>query len=73
MDGYAVRSADITPVMSGKRVTLRVVATITAGEFAPRPLTSAEIQSVRRLRGALFQRWFAVAPGEKLVLRFGDR
>jgi hypothetical protein len=41
-------------------------------EFAPRPLTSAEIQSVRSLRGALFQRWFAVAPGEKLVLQFGD-
>ena len=25
MDGYAVRSADITPVMSGERVELRVV------------------------------------------------
>src|SRR2546423_233155 len=38
MDGYAVRSADITPVMSGESVKLRVVATIAAGAFAPRPL-----------------------------------
>src|SRR2546423_6834964 len=37
MDGYAVRSADITPVMSGEPVKLRVVATIAAGAFAPRP------------------------------------
>jgi molybdopterin molybdotransferase len=38
MDGYAVRSADITPVMSGQRVKLRVVGTIAAGEFASRAL-----------------------------------
>ena len=31
MDGYAVRSADITPVMKGEPVTLRVVGTIAAG------------------------------------------
>ena len=36
MDGYAVRSADITPVMSEQPVQLRVVATIAAGGFAPR-------------------------------------
>ena len=34
MDGYAVRSADITPVMSREPVKLRVVGTIAAGEFA---------------------------------------
>src|SRR5258706_14375772 len=34
MDGYAVRSADITPVMSGEPVKLRVVATIEAGAIA---------------------------------------
>jgi molybdopterin molybdotransferase len=50
MDGYAVRSADITPVMSGKRVTLRVVATIAAGEFAPRPLKRGE--AMRIMTGA---------------------
>src|SRR5258708_26871671 len=38
MDGYAVRSADITPVMSGEPVKLRVVATIEAGQFASRRL-----------------------------------
>jgi hypothetical protein len=39
-------------------------------EFAPCELSGAEIQSVRRLRGALFQQWFAIAPGQKLVLPF---
>ena len=38
MDGYAVRSADITPVMARERVKLRVVGTIAAGGFASRPL-----------------------------------
>jgi len=50
MDGYAVRSTDITPVMSGKRVTLSVVATIVAGEFAPRPLKRGE--AMRIMTGA---------------------
>jgi molybdopterin molybdotransferase len=50
MDGYAVRSADITPVMSGKKVILRVVATVAAGEFAPRPLKRGE--AMRIMTGA---------------------
>jgi molybdopterin molybdotransferase len=50
MDGYAVRSADITPVMSGEPVKLRVVASIAAGEFAPRPLKRGE--AMRIMTGA---------------------
>ena len=50
MDGYAVRSADITPVMSGERVKLRVVATVAAGEFAPRALKRGE--AMRIMTGA---------------------
>ncbi|HEY3114991.1 MAG TPA: gephyrin-like molybdotransferase Glp [Gemmatimonadaceae bacterium] len=50
MDGYAIRSADITPVMSGEPVKLRVVATIAAGEFAPRPLKRGE--AMRIMTGA---------------------
>jgi molybdopterin molybdotransferase len=50
MDGYAVRSADITPVMSGERVKLRVVATIAAGEFAPRGIKRGE--AMRIMTGA---------------------
>src|SRR6476469_10501319 len=50
MDGYAVRSADITPVMSGEAVKLRVVATIAAGEFAPRGLRRGE--AMRIMTGA---------------------
>src|SRR5256714_12361943 len=46
MDGYAVRSADITPVMSGERVKLRVVGTIAAGEFATRALKRGEAMRV---------------------------
>jgi molybdopterin molybdotransferase len=50
MDGYAVRSADITPVMKGDPVTLRVVATIAAGEFAPKALKRG--QAMRIMTGA---------------------
>lgn len=50
MDGYAVRSADITPVMSGEKVKLRVIATVAAGEFAPRALKRGE--AMRIMTGA---------------------
>jgi len=50
MDGYAVRSADITAVMSGERVKLKVVATIAAGQFAPRALRKGE--AMRIMTGA---------------------
>ena len=50
MDGYAVRSADISPVLSGQPVQLRVVATIAAGGFAPRALKRGE--AMRIMTGA---------------------
>jgi molybdopterin molybdotransferase len=50
MDGYAVRSTDITQVMSGARVKLKVVATIAAGGFAPRALRRGE--AMRIMTGA---------------------
>jgi hypothetical protein len=39
--------------------------------FAPRALTDAEIQKIRALRSTLFRQWSAIAPGEKLKLKFG--
>jgi len=50
MDGYAVRSADISPVLAGESVKLRVVATIPAGGFAPRALRRGE--AMRIMTGA---------------------
>ena len=50
MDGYAVRSADITPVMKGEPVTLRVVGTIAAGERSPKPVKRG--QAMRIMTGA---------------------
>lgn len=50
MDGYAVQSADISPVMSGTPVKLKVVATIAAGAFAARPLARGE--AMRIMTGA---------------------
>ena len=50
MDGYAVRSADISPVLSGQPVQLRVVATVAAGGFAPRALKRGE--AMRIMTGA---------------------
>jgi molybdopterin molybdotransferase len=48
--GSAVRSGDISPVMSGERVQLRVIATVAAGEFAPRALKRGE--AMRIMTGA---------------------
>ena len=39
-------------------------------EYAPRPLTEAELHRVRSLRSSLFSRWCAVQPGEALDLQF---
>ncbi len=50
MDGYAVRSADISPVLAGEPVKLKVVATIAAGGFAPRALKRGE--AMRIMTGA---------------------
>jgi molybdopterin molybdotransferase len=50
MDGYAVRSADITPVMKGEPVSLNVVGTIAAGERAQKPLKRGE--AMRIMTGA---------------------
>jgi molybdopterin molybdotransferase len=61
MDGYAVRSADITPVMSGEPVTLRVVGNIEAGQFASRRLKRGE--AMRIMTGA------AVPEGADSVIR----
>jgi hypothetical protein len=41
-------------------------------QFSPRVLTEADVQSVRALRGALFQQWFGLASGQKLELKFGQ-
>src|SRR5437868_15230129 len=46
MDGYAVRSADITPVMTGQKVKLRVVGTIAAGDSAKRPIKHGEARRI---------------------------
>jgi len=50
MDGYAVRSADITAVMKGESVTLRVVGTIAAGDRTDQPVKRG--QAMRIMTGA---------------------
>src|ERR1700694_2559064 len=66
----AVEVEKIVGLFDSERGSGGIWTTEQFNEFAPRALTEAEIQSVRSLRGSLFQRWFAVAPGEKLELRF---
>ncbi|HTU47994.1 MAG TPA: hypothetical protein VMF91_23245 [Bryobacteraceae bacterium] len=39
-------------------------------QFAPRALSAAEIHTVRNLRAELFEKWFAIAPGQNLELWF---
>ena len=40
-------------------------------QFSPYALTEDDIRRVRALRGAIFERWAAVAPGQKLEIKFG--
>jgi molybdopterin molybdotransferase len=42
MDGYAVRAADVAGATRERRVTMRVVETVPAGQFPQRPLTAGE-------------------------------
>lgn len=46
MDGYAVRSADLSDAGHSLPARLRVVASIAAGQFAPRPLKTGEAMRV---------------------------
>ena len=39
--------------------------------YAPRTLSEGDILKVRALRGSLFERWLATAPGKSLELQFG--
>jgi hypothetical protein len=39
-------------------------------EHSPRPFKDEDLARVRKLRGELFAKWFAVAPGDSLDLRF---
>jgi len=66
----AVEVEKIVGLFDSERGSGGIWTTEQFNEFAPRALTEAEIQSVRSLRGSLFQQWSAVAPGEKLELTF---
>ncbi len=39
-------------------------------EHSPRPFTNDDLTRVRKLRGELFSKWFAVEPGRALELEF---
>jgi len=39
-------------------------------EHSPRPFTDDDLARVRKLRGELFSKWFAVEPGSALELEF---
>jgi len=42
MDGYALRAAEVTGATRERRMTVRVVETVAAGQFPQRPLTPGE-------------------------------
>jgi len=46
MDGYAVRAADVAGATRERRITMRVVETVPAGQFPERPLTVGEAARV---------------------------
>src|SRR5947209_3127894 len=64
MDGFAVRLADVTDASVENPVTLKVVAEIPAGKFAPRALEAGE--AMRIMTGA------PVPSGADSVVRIED-
>jgi molybdopterin molybdotransferase len=64
MDGYAVRSADVVLQKNSHSPSLKVVATIAAGGFAPRPLGVGE--AMRIMTGA------PIPVGADSVIRIED-
>jgi hypothetical protein len=60
-------------VFDSERMTGTLLSTEDFNRFAPRPLTTEEIQTVRALRSDLFERWFSLLVGEKLVLDYSAK
>lgn len=66
----AIEVERIVGLFDSERASGVLWSTEEFNEFAPRPLTEAEIQKVRALRGELFQRWSAIDPGQTLELHY---
>jgi hypothetical protein len=60
----------IVGLFDSERASATLWALEEFNEHAPCTLTEEEIHAVRKLRGELFEKWSAVAPGEKLELEF---
>ena len=66
----AIEDERIVGLFDAERASVTLWSAEEFNEHAPRPLTEAEIHAVRSLRSELFQRWFAVVPGDTLELQF---
>jgi len=66
----AMEVEQIVGLFQGEQTSSTLWTTEQFNTFAPRPLTDTDIRNVRRLRRELFERWFAIPPGDKLELRF---
>ncbi len=71
LPGETVEVERLVGLFDCERASGALWSTKELNELAPRALTEAEIQEVRSLRAALFEKWSAVPPGEKLELTFG--
>lgn len=72
LPGEAIEVERIVGLFDSERGSNTLWTAEEFNQFAPRTLTNAQIRSVRHLRSALFQRWFAIKPGEKLELVFAS-
>jgi hypothetical protein len=70
LPGEALEAERIVGLFDAERGSGGLWTSEEFNQFAPRPLTGAEIQSVRTVRAALLEQWFAIAPGHTLELKF---
>ncbi len=60
----------IVGLFDSERASSTLWSLVEFNEFSPRTLHAAEMERVRALRAALFQKWVDLAPGQKLELQF---
>lgn len=66
----AIEVEKIVGLLDTERASGALINVREFNQLAPRSLTQAELNSIRKLRAELFEKWSAVQPGEALQLTF---
>ena len=68
----AIEVEKIVGLLDSERASAAIWSAAEFNAFSPRTLTDTELQQLRAARSGLFRQWSAIAPGQKLELKFGN-